>query len=197
MKLTWKQTKNHDKPWRYLENLESQQRTMKTHETTTKKTWNYPENYETTLKNHENQSRIMKNCKNILKKHENTLSNFRDSHGLGALFNGLTSAVVPQNWQISGMHFSWQTDFFFAKIIFFVTDTHRPCAPAMNIDHHLHHHHLGNWAARRWGSRLQHDFSLTHLLNVAQGQIKGAWSHKTRVILILSSTSPQGLLLNL
>ena len=54
-------------------------------------------NYETTLKNHENQSRIMKNCKNILKKHENTLSNFRDSHGLGALFNGQTSAVVPQN----------------------------------------------------------------------------------------------------
>ena len=109
----------------------------------------------------------------------------------------LNSAVVPQNWQISGMHFSWQTDFFFAKIIFFVTDTHRPCAPAMNIDHHLHPHHLGNWAARRWGSRLQHDFSLTHLLNVAQGQIKRAWSHKTRVILILSSTSPQGLLLNL
>ena len=117
MKLTWKQTKNHDKPWRYLENLESQQRTMKTHETTTKKTWNYPENYETTLKNHENQSRIMKNCKNILKKHENTLSNFRDSHGLGALFNGLTSAVVPQNWQISGVHAD--TLFVVAKMIIF------------------------------------------------------------------------------
>ena len=129
---TLKNHGNQPKPWKTMKlpwktmltnqrNVKNYETTLKNHEKATlknmKKTWNYPENYETTLKNNENQPRILKKTLKFLEKPWKYLDHFSWQTRTWCPFQW---PVVSQNWQLSGKHFSWQTDFFFvAKMIIF------------------------------------------------------------------------------